>query len=157
MSGIRGLDEIFRSLYKRGCAPDPSLQEELLRRVRAHNYVPGSSEGEYAAAFSREYERFCRQKEGGEGVTSPAHTTWHGIPRYQVPWFPTIAEDLCDGCGRCVEFCSHSVFEPATDAGTVVVAEPLNCLVGCDSCALICPRRAVFFPPRAMLGDLRRA
>lgn len=155
ISGLRGLEEIFVALYEGGCAPDPSLQEELVRRVRVHNYVPSSSEGEYAAAFLQEYDRFYRQKEGGEAVRGPSDATWHGIPRHQVLWFPTIAEDLCDGCGRCVEFCSHGVFAAADGQGIVEVIEPINCLVGCSSCARICPRRAIIFPPPALLRELR--
>jgi len=155
MSGIRGLDEIFAALYGERRAPEPSLQEELLRRVRVHNYVPASSEGEYAAAFLKEYERFYRQKEGGEETGGPSQATWQSIPRHQVPWFPTIAEDLCDGCGRCLEFCSYGVFA-LTDSGELVeVVEPFNCVVGCDACARICPQRAIIFPPRGTLRQMR--
>jgi len=155
MSGIRGLDEIFAALYEGGCAPDPSLQEELLRRVRVHNYVPASSEGEYGAAFLKEYERFYRQREGGEEVGKSRQATWQGIPRHQVPWFPTIADDLCDGCGRCLEFCSYGVFATADAADVVEVAEPFSCVVGCDACARVCPRRAIIFPPRTSLRAMR--
>lgn len=157
VSGIRGLDEIFADLYGEGRAPDPSLKEELLQSVRAHNYVPASSEGEYAAAFLKEYERFYRQQQAGEREASvPSQATWQGIPRHQVPWFPTIAEDLCDGCGRCLEFCSSGVFGPADSGEVVEVVEPFNCLVGCDACARICPRRAIIFPSRAILRGIGR-
>ena len=156
MSGIRGLDEIFTAMYEEERIPNPSCKEVLLRRVREHNYIPSSSEGEYGEAFLREYERFYRQKQGGEEVRGPSQVTWQGIPRYQVPWFPTIAEDLCDGCGQCVEFCSYGVFALDEGKELVEVIEPLNCLVGCDACARICRQRAIVFPPRASLRGLRR-
>ena len=156
MAGIQGLDEVFVTLYEKGRAPDPSLQAELLQKVREHNYVPASSEGEYGAAFLKEYERFYRQREGGEEVSGPSQTTWQGVPRHQVPWSPTIAEDLCDGCGRCLEFCSYGVFALADGEGVVQVSEPLNCLVGCDACARICRQRAIIFPPRTILREIGR-
>lgn len=156
MSGIRGLDEIFADLYEKGRTPDPSLQEELLRRVRVNNYAPSSSEGEYGAAFLREYERFYRQKGGREKARGLSQATWQGIPRYQVPWFPTIAEDLCDGCGRCLEFCSYGVFAPTDSGGAVEVVELFNCVVSCEACARLCPQQAIVFPPRSLLRGMGR-
>jgi len=155
MVGVRGLDEIFAALYEERCAPDPSLQAELLRRIRAHNYVPSSAEEEYGAAFLGEYRRFCEGKAGGRKGGAPAQAVWQGIPRHQVPWFPTVAEDLCDGCGRCLEFCSYGVFALADSGEVVEVVEPLNCLVGCDACAQVCPQGAIIFPPQDMLRQLR--
>jgi NAD-dependent dihydropyrimidine dehydrogenase PreA subunit len=153
MSGIQGLDEIFTDLYSEGRSPDPSLKEELLERVRVHNYVPSSSGGEYATAFLREYESFCRQRESLGEEVSPASQQAKGRPnpRYRAPWFPTVDEDLCDGCGRCLDFCSHGVFAPSGDGGAVQVLTPLNCVVGCDACTRICPRQAIIFPPRTSL------
>jgi NAD-dependent dihydropyrimidine dehydrogenase PreA subunit len=28
-------------------------------------------------------------------------TNWHGIPRQDIPWFPTIDEKACINCGLC--------------------------------------------------------
>ena len=153
MSGIQGLDEIFAYLYGEGRPPDPSLRKELLQRVRVHNYVPSSSEGEYATAFLREYESFYRQRESSGEEVSPASAQAKGRPnpRYRAPWFPTVDEDLCDGCGRCLDFCSHGVFTANGDGEAVQVLAPLDCVVGCDACTRICPRRAIMFPPRTSL------
>jgi CDP-4-dehydro-6-deoxyglucose reductase len=27
---------------------------------------------------------------------------WHGVPREDIQWNPTILEDVCIGCGTCV-------------------------------------------------------
>lgn len=63
------------------------------------------------------------------------------------PWFPMINTDQCDTCQlqfKCVKFCPHAVYEIRTH--TVVVANPLNCIYRCSSCANICPRDAIIFP-----------
>jgi NAD-dependent dihydropyrimidine dehydrogenase PreA subunit len=72
------------------------------------------------------------------------------MPREQVPWFPALDETLCDGCIKCLEFCSHHVYARRED-GVVYVAEPYDCVVGCDECARLCKRRAITFPPRLSL------
>ncbi len=151
-----GLDEIFEELYQEGKTPSDDLKSLLLAKVKAQNYVPPKAEGEYAEALLREYKRFCQAKEGKEGAVRAAPRTWRGIPREQIPWFPTIYEDLCDGCRKCVEFCPYDVFEWDEDKNVPLVVNPLNCVVGCTSCADICPLDAIGFPPRSMLETLRR-
>jgi NAD-dependent dihydropyrimidine dehydrogenase PreA subunit len=65
------------------------------------------------------------------------------IPREEIPWFPTIREDKCTGCGICVEFCVHGVFEMS---GKARVKKPFNCVVGCTGCLSKCPEEAISFP-----------
>ena len=81
------------------------------------------------------------------------------IPRDMIPWFPTIDPDLCIGDQECLNFCHNNVFAVDHASGKVAVAQPLNCVVGCDSCAQICPVQAITFPDlhefRATLRRLR--
>ncbi len=71
---------------------------------------------------------------------------WRGIPREQIPWFPSIDEETCVGCKLCVEFCLNAVleFDQVTEKARVVA--PLNCVVECKACAKLCPVNAISFP-----------
>ena len=35
---------------------------------------------------------------------------WHGIPREQIDWQPTVNEAACIGCGTCVTGCGRLVY-----------------------------------------------
>jgi len=72
---------------------------------------------------------------------------WHGIPRENIFWNPTILEDVCIGCGTCVTGCSRLVYRFDFDRKKPVVVDPLNCMVGCTTCANTCPAHAIVFPP----------
>jgi len=72
---------------------------------------------------------------------------WHGIPRENIKWNPTVIEDACIGCGTCVTGCSRLVYRFDFDRKKPVVVDPLNCMVGCTTCANICPANAIAFPP----------
>jgi CDP-4-dehydro-6-deoxyglucose reductase len=73
---------------------------------------------------------------------------WHGIPREEIPWHPTVDEDVCIGCGTCVVSCSRLVYRFDFERKKAVVADPLNCMVGCRTCASTCPANAIGFPSR---------
>ena len=79
---------------------------------------------------------------------------WRGVPREQVPWFPTIDAGKCTGCKTCVEFCSHHVYAWDEAAGRSRVAEPFQCVVGCSSCSHQCQEGAITFPPLTVLAGL---
>ncbi|RLC79117.1 MAG: hypothetical protein DRI61_08580 [Chloroflexi bacterium] len=153
--GLIGLDEVFEELYREGNAPSERLKEQLLAKVRAYNYIPPKAESEYAQALLREYKRFYQTKKGKGRPIKPAPKTWQGLPREQIPWFPTVYEDLCNGCHKCVEFCPYGVFEWDKDKNVPLVTNPWNCLVGCSSCADVCPPGAIKFPPRSILKTLQ--
>ena len=68
------------------------------------------------------------------------------IPREEIPWFPTLDEDLCTNCGICIEFCANGVFA-IDDVQTRVVA-PYNCVVGCSGCEAECSSGAIRFPDK---------
>jgi NAD-dependent dihydropyrimidine dehydrogenase PreA subunit len=70
--------------------------------------------------------------------------TWHGIPREVIPWLPTVDPEACIGCQLCYITCGRSVFE-MHDAVAVAVS-PMECVVGCSTCANVCPTAAIAFP-----------
>jgi CDP-4-dehydro-6-deoxyglucose reductase len=71
---------------------------------------------------------------------------WHGVPREQIHWNPSILEDACIGCGTCVTGCSRLVYRFDFERKKPVVVDPLNCMVGCTTCANTCPAHAITFP-----------
>ena len=71
---------------------------------------------------------------------------WHGIPREEIDWHPIVDPLLCLGCGTCVTGCSRMVYRFDFENNKSVVYDPLNCLVGCTTCANVCPSGAISFP-----------
>ena len=81
-------------------------------------------------------------------MPDPKYTKpWHGVPREQIHWNPTIVEEACIGCGTCVTGCSRLVYRYDFEHRKAKVADPLNCMVGCTTCANTCPTNAIRFPP----------
>ncbi len=72
---------------------------------------------------------------------------WHGVPREQIHWNPSVLEEACIGCGTCVTGCSRLVYRFDFERKKPVVVDPLNCMVGCTTCANTCPAHALVFPP----------
>jgi CDP-4-dehydro-6-deoxyglucose reductase len=72
---------------------------------------------------------------------------WHGVPREQIHWNPAIVQEACIGCGTCVTGCSRLVYRYDFEHRKAVVVDPLNCMVGCTTCANTCPTQAIRFPP----------
>jgi len=79
---------------------------------------------------------------------------WHGVPREQIAWNPSVDENVCIGCGTCVTGCSRLVYRFDYERKKSVVADPLNCMVGCTTCANTCPTHAIHFPPLARVFAL---
>ncbi len=81
------------------------------------------------------------------------------IPREKVNWQPAINYDACIGDRLCYDFCHNGVFTWDDDKQQPIVRNPLNCVIGCDSCAQQCPVEAITFPDkddlRAQLPELR--
>jgi len=71
---------------------------------------------------------------------------WRGIPREEIPWYPTIDAGKCIGCRECIEICKNGVliFDEETVKSTVM--NPYNCVVECCTCAKLCPAEAISFP-----------
>jgi len=81
---------------------------------------------------------------------------WWGIPREKIPWYPRIDYEGCVGCGLCFLTCSgRNVFDWDFERNRPVVARPYNCMIGCNTCANLCPRDAIAFPSIAKLREWR--
>ncbi len=150
--GFEGLDEIMEALRAEGRKPgDAGLGAEIVARVRQQkNYIPASTQHLFAAALEREYAAYLARMESGAPARQRGYGMWRGYPRETIPWFPTVNEDLCNGCGICLKMCSTHCLAPTED-GKVWVADPFACVIGCSSCANICKPKAITFPPRSML------
>lgn len=76
------------------------------------------------------------------------------VPREDIPWYPTIKPDLCNGCGDCKVLCKPGVFEvgPPDPTGVqrpkLLVGHPYNCIVLCDRCVPICTSGAITLPKK---------
>lgn len=79
---------------------------------------------------------------------------WHGIPREEVPWFPTVDRETCIGCQLCYVTCGRAVYE--MNEGVAVAVAPMECAVGCTTCGNICPTSAISFPPLDAVWRLER-
>jgi NAD-dependent dihydropyrimidine dehydrogenase PreA subunit len=154
--GIIGVDEIFTQLFETGKKPAKELESHLLEKFKEHNYIPKVKEQSYARAFLQEYEKFCNEKHQGIQEKPKNLGTWQGVPREEVPWFPTIMEELCDGCKICLNFCSFGVYEYDEKTNKVKVSYPFNCEVGCSTCAAKCKPKAISFPPLVILESFRK-
>ena len=58
--------------------------------------------------------------------------TWHGIPREEIPWLPTVDAEACIGCQLCYITCGRAVFEMHDNVAVAVSA--MECMVGCSTC-----------------------
>lgn len=68
------------------------------------------------------------------------------MPRDEIPEegpAAFIREELCSGCGRCVEACPHGACRLGENRKSVVDAELCR---RCGSCAAVCPCRAAVLP-----------
>lgn len=83
-------------------------------------------------------------------------TEWHGIPRQEIPWYPTINEETCIGCGLCYISCGREVFGFDDAARKATVERKFNCMVGCSTCATVCPVEAITFPGRELIQKIER-
>ncbi|MEL7657690.1 MAG: ferredoxin family protein [Bacillota bacterium] len=79
---------------------------------------------------------------------------WHGIPRKEIPWFPTVDTDACIGCTLCFLSCGRGVYEMRHNKSVAV--NPYNCMVGCSTCGMVCPTQAISFPTRDLIWKLER-
>ena len=79
---------------------------------------------------------------------------WHGIPRKDIPWFPTVDADTCIGCTLCFASCGRGVYD--IQDNKAVVENPLNCMVGCSTCGTVCPVQAISFPDRDLVWKFER-
>lgn len=74
---------------------------------------------------------------------------WRGIPREEIPWFPTIDVEKCIGCRECITICKNGVLAFDETKKKSKVVNPYNCVVECRTCARLCPVDAISFPDAA--------
>jgi len=77
-----------------------------------------------------------------------------GVERNEINWHPTIDKNKCVKCGMCMN-CGKNVFGWDSD-GKAVVQNPLDCVVGCSTCANLCLGNAIGFPPLEKLRAVFR-
>lgn len=154
-AGLLGLEELFGELFESGCQPkEPATLQRIIRGVRKHNYIPRPALGDYTEVLGEEYQRYYQARSGGQAAAPRDYGQWEGHPREQIPWFPTISAELCNGCGKCIEVCPKDVFMKS-DRGIVEVVEPFLCIVGCCFCKSACDPQAILMPQRTMLAPYR--
>jgi len=78
------------------------------------------------------------------------------IPREKIPWFPMVDYGICTGDQECFKFCKNEVFTWDEDNNHPVVANPYNCVVGCQACINVCPVQAISFPTKEELRETMR-
>lgn len=81
---------------------------------------------------------------------------WHGIPRKEITWFPTINAEKCIGCELCYISCGREVFEYDELNRKAIVERKYNCMVGCSTCSTVCPTEAINFPGRDLIWKFEK-
>lgn len=79
---------------------------------------------------------------------------WHGIARDTIPWFPTVNHAKCIGCELCFVTCGRGVYDVHDHKAWP--ERPYDCMVGCTTCANICPTQAITFPDRLLVQKIER-
>jgi NAD-dependent dihydropyrimidine dehydrogenase PreA subunit len=87
-------------------------------------------------------------------MAEPQKALWHGIPRQEIPWFPTVDPQACIGCSLCFVTCGRGVYD--LQERKAVTLKPYECMVGCTTCAMVCPTDAIAFPDRAVVQRVER-
>lgn len=75
----------------------------------------------------------------------PKFTKFQGVDRDLIQWNPEIDESKCIGCGMCVTSCGRGVYKFDYENQKSKVAKPNNCMVACQTCANLCPVKAITF------------
>jgi len=75
----------------------------------------------------------------------PKFAKFHGVNREQIQWNPVIDESKCIGCGMCATTCGRGVYKFDYENMKSKVANPNNCMVACQTCANLCPAKAIEF------------
>jgi len=70
---------------------------------------------------------------------------FHGVDRNQINWHPTVDESKCIGCGMCTTTCNRGVYKFDYENKKSKVINPNNCMVACQTCANLCPVKAITF------------
>lgn len=100
----------------------------------------------------------CKNPNQGENKMSNSNNNgaWHGIPREQIDWHPSVIADRCIGCGLCATSCGRGVFAFDYESNKPVVVAPQMCMVGCTTCSTICTQDALEFPSQGYIRQVIR-
>ena len=79
-----------------------------------------------------------------------------GIPREEIPWYPSIDYEKCTSCRICVEFCKLETYTYNKKEDKVYISNPYNCVVSCNGCESKCPGGAISFPSIKTIDDVRK-
>lgn len=71
-----------------------------------------------------------------------------------IPWFPTVNHDKCIGCELCSVTCGRGVYEVHDRKAWPV--RQYDGMVGCTTCANICPVQAISFPDKQLVQKVER-
>ncbi len=153
--GLVGLEEIFEGLAGRDLSEVQTVKDELVEKVAERNFIPPGRRELYADAVFHELTRYLQRPRDGKGQ-GRTRLTWRGIPREQILWYPTVDDENCEGCKKCISFCSFGVFSYSRKTETITVTNPFACVVGCSLCATICLCGAISFPPMSYLEDIKK-
>ena len=82
--------------------------------------------------------------------------TWHGIPREEVPWLPSVDAEACIGCQLCYVTCGRGVYEMREGVAVAVAVAAMECMVGCSTCGNVCPTNAISFPKLDSVWKMER-
>ncbi len=75
----------------------------------------------------------------------PKLAKFHGVDRGKIQWNPVIDESKCIGCGMCATSCGRGVYKFDYENKKSKVVNPKNCMVACQTCANLCPMKAISF------------
>ena len=146
--GVADFDEIMGKGLENLKATDEEQRRILLAELKTRNYVPAATEKQYLDAIWVEFKKLRAKKLG------QIEEQYHGIPREEIHWFPTIDTEKCSGCGLCAKFCQRGVY---TFDEKPHVTNPYRCVVSCTGCKSQCEEDAILFPTLVELRDSMKA
>ena len=124
--------------------------------VQQENYIPPGQKSLYAQALYREYSLYYQKRISGLRIDARmSYGTYQGIPRENIPWYPTVFDEKCDGCKKCYAMCPQKVYYWDDKNSKPKVINPFVCVVGCSECAEICKPKAISFPPLSILDSFK--
>jgi len=133
-----------------GCGLVPV--RNLRRALKARSMDAGDDASD--EAWKKAVEQTLAGKASASNKSAPMRKKKLLVPREEIPWYPTIKPDLCNGCGDCKVLCKPGVFELGEPDPTgvqrpkLVVGHPYNCIVLCDRCVPICTSGAITLPKK---------
>ena len=72
-------------------------------------------------------------------------------------WYPVIDKETCIECGKCVDKCTHGVYDKSSPKKPIVI-DPDECIDKCHGCGNLCPTGSITYnsddtgwiPPNSM-------